>query len=49
VRGSNAFSAPQIELQDGRCMSKQSIWGLIIVALVAFWSGVVYLMGFWYD
>jgi len=30
-------------------MSKQSVWQLIIVALVAFWSGVVYLLRFWYD
>ena len=30
-------------------MSKQSVWQLILVALAAFWAGVVYLLRFWYD
>jgi len=30
-------------------MSKQSVWQLIVIALAAFWSGVLYLLRFWYD
>jgi len=30
-------------------MTTQSVWQLIIVALAAFWAGVVYLLRFWYD
>jgi hypothetical protein len=30
-------------------MSKQSVWQLILIALAAFWAGVLSLLRFWYD